>query len=594
MELVPSEVEVRVRGAADALVAHRRATSDPTGEWALGPLAVRCRATPNGWVWSLANRGDAPVAVRSVGLRFVLRNVSGPVRLWRHGYQSWSPTGVVTVGVDEDPSRLANLEFIQAVHHADQHTTQPGELRSEWVGLLADHHGSPPLLVGFDGGDIHDGTVRVRGTDAGHVEVTAEAFLGDAVLGPGAERPLHDVVVDADPARDAAEKLARWASLVGARGNARVSAPFQVGWCSWYQYFHDVTEGVIDANLARADLGGWPFELFQVDDGYQAAIGDWLVTNDRFPSALDALAARIAAAGRRPGIWLAPFLAAPDSRVATGHPDWVAGFGRTGTNGTPLRTWWNPPWGGGEDGLMYGLDTTHPEVQAHLREVAAALVDAGFTYLKLDFTFSPSVDGRYHDPSMTPAERVRAGFEAVRAGAGPDTFLLGCGAPLANVVGLVDGVRIGQDVHPRWALEPGSETVPGYLAIEPATQHAYSSTVGRAFLHRRLWLNDPDCLMLRTTDTELTPAAARTWAHAVAVSGGMALVSDDLALLGAPERVLFDEVVERGRMSDAAARRGQVAMAGDLLDAPIPTRFRSAGGDLVVDPVTAESTLRGA
>jgi len=35
-------------------------------------------------------------------------------------------------------------------------------------------------------------------------------------------------------------------------------------------------------------------------------------------------------------------------------------------SGGPLATWFNPPWGGGQDGLMYSLDTTNPAVVEHL------------------------------------------------------------------------------------------------------------------------------------------------------------------------------------------------------------------------------------
>ena len=45
----------------------------------------------------------------------------------------------------------------------------------------------------------------------------------------------------------------------------------------------------------------------------------------------------------------------------------------------------------------------------------------------------------------------------------------------------------------------------------------------------------------------------RAWALAVGVSGGMALVSDDLALLGHDARALLDEVVALGREADAGA-----------------------------------------
>ena len=240
---------------------------------------------------------------------------------------------------------------------------------------------------------------------------------------------------------------------------------------------------------------------------------------------------------------------------------------------------------------MYGLDTTHPEVAAHLESVANAVVDAGFAYLKLDFTFSPSVDGGYHDPTLTPAERVRAGCASIRRGAGDDAFLLGCGIPLANVVGLVDANRIGPDVAPIWSLDPTDELVAGYLGIQPATSHAFTNTLTRSFMHRRLWVNDPDCVMLRTEDTDLTPAAARTWAHAVGVSGGMALVSDDLSALGPDARALFDEVVALGRRADADARDGGGARCPDLMEHRAPALLSSAAGDLDCDPLTGTSQL---
>jgi alpha-galactosidase len=54
-------------------------------------------------------------------------------------------------------------------------------------------------------------------------------------------------------------------------------------------------------------------------------------------------------------------------------------------------------------------------------------------------------------------------------------------------------------------------------------------------MHNRLWLNDPDCLLLRDSETDLTPDEVRTLATVVAMSGGMVLDSDDLTRLS-PER----------------------------------------------------------
>jgi len=538
--------------------------------------------------WRLANRSDRAVTVRSVAIVFTLSAV-GPVRMWRHGYQSWSPSGVARLGVDRDPSVHGGVEVLRAAHHADQReVTDPYELRSEWVTALGDASGQV-AVVGFEASGGHDGTFRLL-PDGPRLE--AEAFLGDVVLQPGATVELHPLAVRTGAAmEEVTDLLERWADANGRSATARTAAAYQVGWCSWYQYFHAVTEADILANLARST--DWPFDVFQVDDGYQRAIGDWLDTSPAFPSGLEALATRVTDAGHQAGIWLAPFLAAPDSQVATQHPDWLAQRRRTDESLSPLIVWQNPSWGGGRGGLMHCLDTTRPEVTAHLEGVARAMVELGYRYLKLDFTFAPSGDGIWFDPSLTPAQRVRRGYAAIRHGAGPDAFILACGAPLSHVVGLVDGARIGQDVAPRWSLDPGDEVVPGYLATQPATQMAWASTAARAFMHRRLWLNDPDCLMLRTSGTLLRPEAAATWARAVGLSGGMALVSDDLALLGRSARALLDECLELGRASDAGARAGSTPVVRSLLDSAIPTDMEAAGRRLEVDTADGSSRLTG-
>lgn len=266
--------------------------------------------------------------------------------------------------------------------------------------------------------------------------------------------------------------------------------------------------------------------------------------------------------------------------MATRHRGWLTK--EPGGDG-PLVAWLNPEWGG----LVMGLDTTDPDVQKHLADTAGALVEAGYEYLKLDFTFAPALEGRYHDPSLTPAERVRAGYDAIRRGAGPDTFILGCGAPLGPCIGVVDGMRIGADVAPSWDLDGPS--LPGLEDTAPATAHALRNTMTRSFMHRRLWLNDPDCLMLRTTATGLEPHQIHTWAHAVAASGGMALVSDDLALLGGQERALLDEVIAIGREVDAA--RTPPVCEG-LLDPDGPSGLRSDSVALELTSDNGDSVLR--
>jgi alpha-galactosidase len=384
---------------------------------------VSVEETSEGWSWSVANGGAAPIPLDAVAIEWDAGPAGDDPRFLRNGYQSWSPCGVARLGIDEDPSRGGAPELVRALHHADAEVARLGELRSELVTVLRRRPADPLLCAGFLGATDHDGTIRARVED-GRVLLAAEAFLGGAVLAPGEVRRLHEVrLAEGD---SAPELLAEWAAVAGEAGGARTGGPFTVGWCSWYQYFHGVTEDDVRANLARS--GEWPFDVFQLDDGYQRAIGDWLLLNERFPGGLDALAADIAASGAVPGIWLAPFLAAPDSAVLAAHPDWVP----THASGRPLVGSFNPGWGG----AVLALDTTRPDVLAHLEATAAALVEAGYRYLKLDFTYAPAVPGRYADPSRTPAQRVRAGMEAVRRGAGDEVFLLGCGLPLGAGIGV--------------------------------------------------------------------------------------------------------------------------------------------------------------
>lgn len=578
MRLVPRTVSVELDGApmSDAPFA--------PGSVGVGALEIDAHVGEDGLAWSVANRSDRAVHVRRVSVDMTVDGVIGAVRMWRNGYQSWSACDTAIVGQHVDPSTLSpKFESFHGAHHADQRVARDGEIRSEWATVIADDRSA--IALGAIGGSAHDVTFRARRDDAA-VTLSIEAFLGGAALDAGEGRPLHHVRIDGAghaTASDAPELLGAWAAATGEAERARADAPYQVGWCSWYHYFGDVTAADITSNLALA--GDWPFDVFQVDDGYQRAIGDWLETNETFPDGLPRLARDIADRGFRPGIWLAPFLAAPDSRVATDHPDWLARH----RSGRPLFAWLNPSWGGGQDGLMWALDTSHPEVLAHLEDVGRSLVALGFTYLKLDFTFAPSLDGHWHDERLTPAERVRAGYDAIRRGAGDDAFILGCGVPLSHVVGVVDGNRIGADVAPVWALPAAAEIIPGYFRAQPATVHALGNTLARSFMHRRLWLNDPDCLMLRTDATQLNPVAARTWAEVVAVSGGMALVSDDLSLLGPEARSMLDDVLATGRQSDGRAATGTPARCDDLMASELPATLSSGQLAIEVDLETGSA-----
>lgn len=61
-----------------------------------------------------------------------------------------------------------------------------------------------------------------------------------------------------------------------------------------------------------------PLQLFQIDDGYQRAWGDWLTLDaGKFPTkSMRDLVELIRAQGLRPGLWLAPVAVDKHSRIA--------------------------------------------------------------------------------------------------------------------------------------------------------------------------------------------------------------------------------------------------------------------------------------
>jgi alpha-galactosidase len=184
--------------------------------------------------------------------------------------------------------------------------------------------------------------------------------------------------------------------------------------------------------------------------------------------------------------------------------------------------WWG--------GWALALDTTDPAVLDHVTTTMASLTAQGFDYHKVDFLYAGAIAGR----GRTRAESLRTGLEAVRAGVGDEAFLLGCGAPFGPAVGVVDAMRVSPDVAPHWA--PRSEHVwPGMDEAASCARNAVLTSLLRAPLHRRLWINDDDCLLLRRADTELAPWQRELLAATVSGGGGFTLVSDDLTSYGAEE-----------------------------------------------------------
>ena len=305
------------------------------------------------------------------------------------------------------------------------------------------------------------------------------------------------------------------------------------GWCSWYYYFTGVTEADIVSNLdflaERKDE--LPIEIVQIDDGYQSEIGDWLTTNDKFPRGMRYLADQIHARGYKAGLWLAPFIAGKKSRLFAEHPDW---FVRFPTGGPAIATM---NWGQ----LCHSLDLTHPDVIDWLKTTFRTICDDwGYDYVKIDFIYGGAVDGLRHDPNVTRAQAYRRGLETIRDVVG-SKFILACGNPMGPSVGLVEGGRIGPDVAPWWrSAIPDSSAM---ALSAPSAINSIRNTITRFWMHNRLWANDPDCLLVRETDTQMAGDEVRALATVIAMTGGMVLDSDNLPKVSDARREIISQLL---------------------------------------------------
>ncbi|MGH7671341.1 MAG: alpha-galactosidase [Gemmatimonadales bacterium] len=484
------DAPVALTDLEDISVANRR---PPGGE----SLAIRGRAAAGVWIeaeftaWEAGPAAQGSISVNVYpdrvlasirGVRFFAAPEAqvlpgpGPLLALVNGYQSGRASRIETVA--------ARAEGAEVASHAA-------------LGLT---RGGRGLAVAFEAGE--PGEAKVKLSDAG-LEAVSDWLPARPVRPEGDGSTMRLAYLPAGDGLAALAALLTPASAVDRERLAELAAP--AGWCSRYELYGDVTESDVLANLefCVAHFDRRFFRIIQLDDGYQRAAGDW-ETNAKFPRGHRWLTDRIHAQGLLAGLWTAPFAVAERSGVPGTHPAWLL----KGPDGGPFVVDTRDDWGG----PVYALDGAHPEVQAWLYSLARRVVrDWGYDYLKIDFLHWATA-GAAHYGGLTHAEAYRRGLAAIRDGLGTEVFLLGSGAPLQHAAGLVNGMRIGADVDATWGGIQG-----------PARAAAL-----RSFYHRAVWLNDPDCLVVRPP---LTLDEARVWASIVAASGGSNLLSDNLPKL---------------------------------------------------------------
>lgn len=417
-----------------------------------------------------------------------------------HGWQSWSAVRLATPS-DIRPERVGAPRWFRSQMLADRDSAGV-ELSGDSflvfdggvIGALSNRHQFTRVVV------AHDGTIRIEWLFDG-IEVTAGQVI---------ELETH-IIIEGDPGKS----YSAYAEQTAAKSLR--TFPDITAWCSWYHYFGNITPTDIRENLTLA--AEHQIEVVQIDDGWQQEIGVWTNVSSAWGEPISRIAEEIAAAGCTPGIWTAPFLAINGGTVHREHPDWLV----RNDDDSPTTALYHGGWGG----KIFALDLTHPDVISHLESTYRYLRAQGFTYFKIDFLHAGAAVGHRLSPRSTRAEAFVAGMEAVRRGIGDEAILVGCGSPLLAAVGLVDIMRVSEDVAP--FFQP-RQYFDGFAENSVAGRNALEASLLRAPLHERWFTLDPDCILLRTTETELTEIERNIVAKGAALASSFLVLSDRLSL----------------------------------------------------------------
>ncbi len=305
-----------------------------------------------------------------------------------------------------------------------------------------------------------------------------------------------------------------------------------VGWCSWFAYLNAVTEQNIRtvADSLSNTLLPYGYQYLQIDDGYQqepiGRPGHWLQPNKKFPSGLASLSEYISSRGLKPGIWTN--VSCADSSFAYNN---TSLFVQNGLYQPAYGEW-----------IGYIMDGSNPQtIQQLILPVYTSLHKMGWNYFKVDALRHLKYEGynsyqQYFAGKKTSRdEAFRNIVKSVRQAIGRDTYLLACWGIRPELIGLIDGCRIGND---------------GFSYAGLAQFNSFNNVV---------WRNDPD-------HVELSDAEAFRSCSVTSLTGSVLLLTDK------PERY-------KGRILEAARRAS-------------PVLFTKPGQIYEVDPSRIQSLQR--
>lgn len=299
------------------------------------------------------------------------------------------------------------------------------------------------------------------------------------------------------------------------------------GYTSWYNYYQKINEKIILRDLDAISEKTDKVNTFQIDDGYQTAVGDWLSINKtKFPNGMKPIVEKIHAKGWQAGLWLAPFGAQKGSKLASEHSDWLV----KGKNGKPIMVGAN--WGG-----FYAIDIDNTDARAYIKNVFdTVLNDWGFDLVKLDFLYATAVVPLHN---KTRGQLAYESIDFLRECVG-DKQILGCGVQQMPCFGKVEYMRIGADMDLGWKHKFFRNLT---HREDVSTPNAIHNSVYRRCLNNRAFLCDPDVFLLRRSNIKFTFEQQKVLAKFIKLFGSVLFMSDNVDEYDDEQMAVFNDTL---------------------------------------------------
>ena len=281
------------------------------------------------------------------------------------------------------------------------------------------------------------------------------------------------------------------------------------GFTSWYNYYQNINEKIILEDLDALDNR---FNLFQIDDGYETKVGDWLTIDPiKFPNGLKPIVDKVHAKGLKAGIWLAPYAGEEESELFKNHKELFV----KDKKGNYLKAGGN--WSG-----FYALDYSNPDARAYIKKSLEYYLDMGFDFFKLDFLYASHIIPKN---GMTRAQYANECYHFLREILG-DKIILGCGANVISSYNNFDYLRVGPDVSlifdDVWFMKM-------FHRERISTKVTLQNTIYRSLFNDRFFGNDPDVFLLRDNNISLSKEQRHALITINALFGNVLMTSDNIA-----------------------------------------------------------------